>query len=92
MIDGLREQVVSLACVRFGLPPHLGRGVDGLPPEETDPLADALPASPDPADLRRAFESAARLLLKEARHADAELASRLSPPIEELTRFGADPP
>ena len=92
MIDGLREQVVSLACVRFGLPAHQGRGVDGLPPEETDLLADALPVSPDPADLRRAFESAARLLLREARHADAELASRLSSPIEELTRFGAGPP
>lgn len=63
-----------------------------LPPEETDLLVDALPVSPDPADLRRACGSAARLLFGEARHADAELASRLSSPIEELTRFGAGPP
>ena len=92
MIDGLREQVVSLACVRFGLPSHQGRGVDDLPTEETDLLTDALTVSPQPADLRRAFESAARLLLREAQHADAELASRLSSPIEELMRFGAAPP
>ena len=68
-----------------------GRG-RATTPEETDLLVDALPVSPDPADLRQAFGIAARLLLREARHADAELASRLSSPIEELTSFGAGPP
>src|ERR671920_1530880 len=42
MLDGLREQVVALACLRFGLPTHQGRGVDDLPPEETNLLAAAL--------------------------------------------------
>src|SRR5215210_5256696 len=32
MLDGLRDQVVALACLRFGLPAHQGRGVDDLPP------------------------------------------------------------
>jgi hypothetical protein len=84
MLDGLRDQVVALACLRFGLPAHQGRGVDDLPPEETDLLADALVVSLEPADLHRAFASTTRLLLKEARHIDAGLASRLASPIEEL--------
>ena len=75
-----------MACLRFGLPAHQGRGVDDLPPEETDLLAEALVVSLEPADLHRAFASAIHLLLKEARHTDAELASRLASPIEELVR------
>ena len=31
MLDGLREQVVALACHRFGLSAHQGRGVGDLP-------------------------------------------------------------
>lgn len=92
MLDALREQVVALACLRFGLPTHEGRGVDDLPPDETDLLADALVASLEPPDLHRAFASTARLLLKEARHGDAGLASRLAPPIEELVRFSDGSP
>ena len=92
MLDGLREQVVALACLRFGLPTHQGRGVDDLPPEETDLLADALVVSLEPTDLHRAFASAARLLLKEARHIDAGLASRLAGPIEELVRSSDSSP
>ncbi len=92
MIDALREQVVALTCLRFGLPTHEGRGVDDLPPEETELLAGALVASLEPPDLHRAFASTARLLLEEARHTDAGLASRLAPPIEELVRFSAGSP
>lgn len=92
MLDGLREQVVALACVRFGLPAHQGRGVDDLSPEETDLLADALVVSLEPTDLHRAFASAARLLLSETRHVDGGLASRLASPIEELVRSIDSPP
>jgi len=31
MINGLRDQVVALACLRHDLPAHEGRGVDDLP-------------------------------------------------------------
>ena len=86
MLDALREQVVALACLRFGLPTHEGRGVDDLPPEETHLLADVLVVSLQPAELRRAFASTARLLPREERRVDAELASRPAPPIEELVR------
>jgi hypothetical protein len=92
MLDALREQVVALVCLRFGLPAHEGRGVDDLPPEETHLLADALVVSLQPADLRRAFASTARLLLREARRVDAGLASRLAPPIEELVCSIGGPP
>jgi hypothetical protein len=51
MLDGLRDQVVALACLRFGLPAHQGRGVDYLPPEETNLLADAQVISLAPTDL-----------------------------------------
>ena len=84
MLNGLRDQVVALACLRFGLPAHHGRGVDDLPPEVTDFLASTLIVSLEPTELHRAFASTTRLLLKEAAHIDTELASRLSPPIEEL--------
>lgn len=86
MLDGLREQVIAQACLRFGVPADQGRGVDDLPLEETDLLADTLVVSLEPIDLRRAFASMARLLLKEASHIDALLASRLASPIEELVR------
>ena len=92
MLDGLREQVVALACLRFGLHAHQGRGVDDLPPEETDLLADALIVSLEPTELHRAFASAACLLLKEVRHIDAGLASRLASPIEELVRSSYNSP
>ena len=86
MLNGLRDQVVALACLRFGLPAHQGRGVDDLPPEMTDFLANTLIISLEPTELNRAFASTTRLLLKEAAHVDTELASRLAPPIEELVR------
>jgi hypothetical protein len=92
MLGGLRDRVVALACLRFGLPAHRGRGVDDLPPEETDLLADTLVVSLKPTDLHRAFASTTRLLLKEARHIDARLASRLTSPIEELVRSSDSSP
>jgi hypothetical protein len=92
MLDGLRDQVVALACLRFGLPAHQGRGVDYLPPEETNLLADAQVISLAPTDLHRAFASTTRLLLKEARHIDAGLASQLASPVKELVRSSESSP
>jgi hypothetical protein len=88
MLNGLRDQVVALTCLRFGLPAHQGRGVDDLPPQATGSLASTLIVSLEPPELHRAFVSTGRLLLEEAAHVDTELASRLAPPIEELFRSG----
>jgi predicted nucleotidyltransferase len=88
MLNGLRDQVVALASLRFGLPAHQGRGVDDLPPQATVSLASTLIVSLEPTELHRAFVSTGRLLLEEAAHVDTELALRLAPPIEELFRSG----
>ena len=39
MLDGLRDQVVALACRNRGLDPHHGRDADALPTEVTAALA-----------------------------------------------------
>ena len=88
MLNGLRDQVVALACLRFGLPAHQGRGVDDLPPQATVSLASTLIVSLEPTELHRAFVSTGRLLLEETARVDTELALGLAPPIEELFRSG----
>jgi hypothetical protein len=50
-----RDHVLELACLDAGLEPAYGRGFDQLPSEVRDALATALPASLDPAELRRAL-------------------------------------
>ncbi|MBB5788594.1 nucleotidyltransferase domain-containing protein [Jiangella mangrovi] len=85
MIDGLREQVVALACLRHDLPAYQGRGVDRLPPAVLEPLLSTLTGSLDDPTLRRAFAAATEALLTEAAHVDPELAARLAPPLRTLT-------
>jgi len=84
MISGVRDHVLALACLRHGLPTNEGRGMDRLPPEVTDPVADALVRSLDPADLQRAFRVAGEALLLEIAEAEPGLASRLAGPLREL--------
>lgn len=84
MIDGLREQVIALACLRHDLPAWQGRGVDRLPAAVTEPLLGSLAGSLDEATLRRAFAVATEALLTEAGHVDPELAARLAAPLRAL--------
>ncbi len=84
MISGVRDYVLSLACLRHDLPALQGRGMDDLPAEVTGPLAGALVRSLDPAELARAFGVVTQALLAEIRHADATLADRLAAPLREL--------
>lgn len=86
MVDGLRDQVTALSCVRHSLPAHQGRGVDELPHEVTERLADTLVRGLDRPELSRAFGSAVRALLEETEHVDPSLATRLNGPAEELIR------
>ncbi|GAA3851426.1 nucleotidyltransferase domain-containing protein [Streptomyces sedi] len=85
MIDGMREQVLALACLRHGLPAVQGRGVDDLPGEVTGPFAETLARSLAPDELRRAFAVTTRALLSEVALVDAALAARLD---ETLRRLG----
>jgi predicted nucleotidyltransferase len=84
MIEGLRDRVITLACLRHGLPAHQGRGVDQLPPPVLAQLTRTLVTRSDRDQLAAAFEAAVDLLLTEAHHLDPGLAARLTPPLSTL--------
>ncbi|WP_156757484.1 nucleotidyltransferase domain-containing protein [Actinokineospora pegani] len=86
MIAGVRERVLSLACLRFGLTAWQGRGTDDLPTEVRQVVGRALPVSLDQAELARAFTAAVEALVSEIGLADPELAGRLTDPLRELAR------
>jgi predicted nucleotidyltransferase len=86
MLDGVREQLVSLACLRHGLSPHQGRGVDDLPAAELESLAPVRAAAARPDELRRAHDAAVRALGDEAARHDPALAGRLAGVFEDLRR------
>ncbi|MEV0949356.1 nucleotidyltransferase domain-containing protein [Promicromonospora sp. NPDC050249] len=84
MLDGVREQLVSLACLRNGLSPHQGRGVDGLPAAELGVLAGVRAAGTGTGELRTTHEAAVRAIHAEAARHDPALADRLAGAFEDL--------
>jgi hypothetical protein len=84
MISLMRDQVLSLACVRLGLPAREGRGIDRLPDDVTRPLEAALIGGVERDDLVRAFAAATEGLIREIRSFDDALATRLTPTLAEL--------
>lgn len=66
MLEGMRNQIVALACERHGLIPNQGRGVDLLPAEIREALAATLVASTGGHELRTIFRALTDLLLREA--------------------------
>jgi predicted nucleotidyltransferase len=86
MVQGLRDQVISLACLRHGLPAHQARGVDGLPDAFLTALEDTLVPDLSPEALVAAFTAGTDLLLAEVVRLDSAHAERLRPPLAELTR------
>ena len=84
MLSGMRNHVSELTALRCGVNPHQGRGLDDLPVLERDLAASHIPCSLAPSELRRAFQSAMRALLEEVRHADGEVANRLSGPLNDI--------
>ena len=64
-ISGVRDQALTLACLRLGLPAHHGRGFDDLPDHLCVAFVDALVRSLEPVELQRAFRYATRALLRE---------------------------
>lgn len=85
MISAVRDQVLTLACVRHGVPAVQARGIDSLPVEATAAVTDSLVRSLDAAELRRAFVAVTDALVAEIERADSGLASRLAAPLRELT-------
>ena len=81
----MRDQTLSLACLRFGEVPTHARGVDRLPHDVTAPLEDTLVGGLEVEELRRALRASTRCLLAEVSGADSPLADRLEGPLLELT-------
>lgn len=82
MLSALRDEVLALACLRYGVPAGHARGVDDLPVEATVP--DGLVRSVEDAELRRVFAVLVPALLAEVELVDAAHAARLRGPLTEL--------
>jgi predicted nucleotidyltransferase len=84
MLNGMREQVTALACLRFDLPPHHGRGVDQLPEDVLRDLSPTLITTLDRTELVRVFAELTAALLAESELVDSHVADRLRRPLAEL--------
>lgn len=82
-ISGVRDQALSLACLRRGLEPRNGRGYDDLPAEVTTRFDAALVRSMDRDELLRALGVAVEGLLRES-HDAREVASRVEAQLRAL--------
>ncbi|WP_431952006.1 hypothetical protein [Nocardia lijiangensis] len=86
MLDGLREQVLVLACLRHHTNPVQGRGHDDLPAELLTDLQTTLATGLDPTRQRSAFDALVRALLTETAHVDPERAQRITPSLDLMRR------
>ncbi len=77
MISGIRDNALTLACIRNGLPAVHGRGLDLLPKEVAAQFENSLVRQLDAAELSRCFRVAMHGLFGEIRYVDEELAGRL---------------
>ena len=84
MVSGLRDTVLTLACLRHGLETTHQRGVHLLPTKDTEHIKGAIVRELSPSELARAFRVAAEGFLREVGIVDAERASRLTTPMLEL--------
>ncbi|MGI8726412.1 MAG: nucleotidyltransferase domain-containing protein [Solirubrobacterales bacterium] len=91
MVNGVRDHVVSLACLRHGLPAHQGRGVDDLPADVIETIARTLVGGLRRSDLSTAFANAITALIDEVEQIDPDLASRLRQPARELVHTATGP-
>jgi transposase len=88
LINGVREHVLSLACLRLGYPTAYAKGADLLPAGLSVPLESTLVRSLDGEELRRALAAAAAALTAELERSDPALAGRLGPMLTELVDGG----
>lgn len=82
-ISSLRDNAMSLACRRLGLPAYYGRGFDDLPEEVRRGCADALVRSLERVELLRALGHAVELLLREGEE-PGDLPARVEPRLQEF--------
>ncbi len=86
MISGMRDSVLAIACLRHGVSPVHGRGLDLLPPEALAPFEQTLIQQLTLSELNGTFQAIIRLLVGEIRGVDQHLAGRLE---GVLVRLGA---
>jgi hypothetical protein len=83
-ISAVRDQVLSLAADRNGLPSLYAKGADLLPASTTAPLVDALVRSLDRDALGAALQAASQAALLEIREQDPVSADLLEEPLRSL--------
>ena len=86
MISAIRDNVMVLACIRNGLPPAHGRGMDLLPKSVTAQLAESLVRELDPDELWRALGVTVHGLVTEIKLSDADFGERIAADLTELSR------
>lgn len=87
MLDGVRDQIIALACLRHGLNPYQGRGVDDLPSDLISAvLAPIRAREAEPSELRRSLATSTTTLLDEISKHDPGLAAHLADAARILAR------
>lgn len=66
MLEGIRNRLISMYCLRYGLTPDEGRGVDALPMSVRADLTKTLVTGTDSTSLRHSFRILITMLLAEA--------------------------
>jgi predicted nucleotidyltransferase len=86
MLNTARDQLITLASVRHGLPAAHARGADDLPDDIRATLEASVAHELTESELRRAFAAFVDALLVEAAHVDPTQAEQLVEPLRELVR------
>lgn len=83
-ISAIRDQVITLACLRLGYPASYAKGAHLLPGDLSAPLEATLVRSLGEPELRRAMAAAITVATAELKRSDLALADRLRPMLTEL--------
>ncbi len=84
MLSGIRNHVFELVCLRCGVIAKQGRGLDDLPAPEREAAAKCIPRSLEPPELKRALQNTMEVFVREMRHVDRELESKLSTVLHDI--------
>jgi len=84
-ITAMRDLVITMACVRLGLPAANAKGAHLLPDELTEPLNGTLVREFTEPELTRALTATLSVVTDEIARSDAALAARLRPMFADLT-------